>query len=131
MQLKQLMTGRQPVLRSCAQAAASGAVLLATAGAAAAAGTNTGVQQGFYDLGQDLNTILFGAGGFVIMIVSIIVGGVMLAVTQRVGPAIMALGTALFLGYGVQTVTNLGGVTASTALLAAADPDTLGLATVE
>ena len=117
MTVNNVNTGILPVLKACLNRAAPVLALCATAGAASAAGTDTGVQQGFYQLGQDLQTILSGAGGFVIMIVSIIVGGVMLAVTQRAAPAIMALVVALFLGYGVQTVTNLGGVTASVSMV--------------
>ena len=116
-------TGVEPVLKACLKGAIPVLALCVTAGAASAAGANTGVQQGFYQLGQDLQTILTGAGGCIIMIVSIIVGGVLLAVTQRAGPAIMAVVVALFLGYGVQTVTNLGGVTASVDMVSAADLD--------
>lgn len=121
MQLNKFGPGGRPVLKTCLKVAAPAVALSAMAGAASAAGADTGVQQGFYQLGQDLQTILTGAGGFVIMIVSVIVGGVMLAVTQQAAPAIMALVVALFLGYGVQTVTNLGGVTASVDTLSAAD----------
>lgn len=95
--------------------AAVGLGLIGTS--AMAAGTDTGVEAGFYALGQDLNTILAGAGGYVIMILSVIIGGVTLAVTGRWGQVAIAVGVAIFLGYGIQTLTSLGGVTASTDLL--------------
>lgn len=94
------------------------AAAVAVAGTGAmAAGSDTGVEAGFYALGQDLNTILAGAGGYVIMILSVIIGGVTLAVTGRWGQVAIAVGVAIFLGYGIQTLTSLGGVTASTDLL--------------
>ncbi|WP_261399188.1 hypothetical protein [Leisingera daeponensis] len=100
-------------LKTAAMAAA-----VAVAGTSAmAAGSDTGVEAGFYALGQDLNTILDGAGGYVILILSVIIGGATLAVTGRWGHVFIAIGVAVFLGYGVQTATSLGGVTASTDLL--------------
>lgn len=101
------------------------AMTLALAGTSAmAAGTDTGVQAGFYALGQDLATIVAGAGGYVIMLLSVIIGGVTLAVTGRWGQVAIAVGVALFLGYGIQTLTSLGGVSAGLDLLelTAAEP---------
>lgn len=93
-------------------------VALAVVGSSAmAAGSDTGVEAGFYSLGQDLNTILGGAGGYVIMILSVILGAIVLAVTGRWAQVGIAVGVAVFLGYGVQTLTSLGSVTASTDLL--------------
>lgn len=93
------------------------AITLGSSSAALAAGTGTGVEAGFFALGNDLQTILSGAGGFVILILSIIIGGVTLAVTGRWTMVMVAFGTAVFLGYGVTTLTSLGGVTATAEML--------------
>ena len=106
-----------------------GALALAALGAmstgALAAGTNTGVEAGFSSIATDLETVLNGAGGYLILIISVIVGAVVLAATSRWTSVIMAVGVALVLGYGVSTISSLGGISASTDLLAfevTADP---------
>lgn len=86
-------------------------------GIAFAAGTNAGVEAGFFALGTDLNTILNGAGGFVILIASVIIGGVGWAVAGRMAGVAAALGVAVFLGYGVTILTSLSGVTATTDMI--------------
>ncbi|MEX0304579.1 MAG: hypothetical protein AB3N24_19345 [Leisingera sp.] len=96
---------------------AAAAALAVIGTGAMAAGSDTGVEAGFYAAGQDLQTIVEGAGGYLIMIVSIIIGGITLAVTGRWNQVAIAVGVALFLGYGLQTVTSLGGVTADTGML--------------
>ena len=84
---------------------------------ALAAGTNTGVEAGFSAIATDLETVLNGAGGYLILIISVIVGAVVLMATGRWTHVIMAVGVALFLGYGVSTISSLGGISASTDLL--------------
>ena len=64
----------------------SAAVAVLTAllpSSAFAAGTATGVEAGFFALGTDLNTILTGAGGFVLLIASVFIGGAIWAFTGR------------------------------------------------
>ena len=99
-----------------------GAVALAALAAmttgAMAAGTNTGVEAGFSAIATDLETVLSGAGGYLILIISVIVGAVVLVATSRWSAVIISVGVALFLGYGVSTVSSLGGISASTDLLA-------------
>lgn len=95
---------------------AAGAALAATA--AQAAGDGTGIQAGFTEVGTDLNTLLGGAGGYIIMIVSIIFGGVMLAIGRGWGQAVTAFAVALVLGYGVSALQGISGVTGTTDLLA-------------
>ncbi|MEM9128303.1 MAG: hypothetical protein AAGA97_01100 [Pseudomonadota bacterium] len=90
---------------------------LASAGAAMAAGTSTGVEAGFFALGTDLNTVLSGAGGYLILILSVIVGAVTIMATGRWGAAITAFGVAVFLGYGLQTLSSFGAVTATVDML--------------
>lgn len=80
---------------------------------ALAAGT-TAVEAGFADLGDDLETLLNGAGGFVILIISVIIAGVTVAFTGRWGTAAVAFGVAVFLGYGVDMLSGFAGVSAST-----------------
>ena len=84
-----------------------------------AAGAGTGIESGFTDVGTDLNTLLTGAGGFIVLIISIIFGAVMLAVGQGWKGAIGAFAVAIVLGYGVTALTGIAGVTATTDLLAA------------
>ncbi|RYG89923.1 hypothetical protein EU803_14970 [Loktanella sp. IMCC34160] len=87
-------------------------------GAAMAAGTGTGIEAGFTEVGTDLQTLLGGAGGFLIVIISIALAAIMLAVGRGWGQAIIAFAVALFLGYGVTALQGISGVTATTDLLA-------------
>lgn len=109
--------------RSLALALAAG-IALSLPSAALAAGANAGVQAGFFALGQDIQTVLQGAGGFVILIISVVFGGAAYAITGRPTLVLAAMGVAVFLGYGVQVMTSFAGVTASTDMInvAALDP---------
>ena len=93
--------------------------LTMTGGAALAAGAGTGIETGFSDIGTDLNTLLGGAGGFIIIIISIALGVLMLAIGRGWGAAVGSFAVAMFLGYGVSALTGIAGVTASTELLSA------------
>jgi len=93
--------------------------LTMTGGAAMAAGTGTGIETGFSDIGTDLQTLLGGAGGFIIIIISIALGVLMLAIGRGWGAAVGSFAVAMFLGYGVSALTGIAGVTASTELLSA------------
>lgn len=88
------------------------------AGAAHAAGSGTGIEAGFTDVGNDLQTLLSGAGGFLIVIISVAIAAVMLAVGRGWGQAVIAFAVALFLGYGVTAFTGIAGVTGTVDLLA-------------
>ena len=94
------------------------AALALTTTSAMAAGSDTGVEAGFFAIATDFSTILSGAGGYLVLIASVAVAAITLAFTGRWGPVFIAVGVAVFLGYGVTTLTSLGGVTASTDLLA-------------
>ena len=96
-------------------ALSAGAALIA--GGAFAAGTATGGEAGGHSIHSDLSTILSGAGGYMVMIISVIIGGVALAITGRWTLVMSAAGLALVLGYGVQTISSLGGVTADVSML--------------
>jgi len=97
------------------------AALSTVAGASFAAGTATGVEAGFFQLGQDLNTILNGAGGFVLLIASILIGGAAWVFTGRAMAAAASVGVALFLGYGVTILSSLSGTTATIDMVISAD----------
>ena len=96
-------------------AAALGVALLGTS--AIAAGSGTGIAAGFTDVGTDLNTLLGGAGGFIIIVVSIMLGALMLAIGRGWTYAATAFGCAMFLGYGVTAFQGIAGVTATTDIL--------------
>lgn len=100
-------------------------------GLAMAAGTATGVEAGFFALGTDLNTILSGAGGFVLLLISVIIGGATWAFTGRASAAAGAVGVALFLGYGIQILSSLSGTTATIDMVAMADLNPSGITAVE
>lgn len=88
--------------------------------AAFAAGT-TAIEAGFADVGTDLQTLLTGAGGFIIVIISVAIAAVMLAVGRGWGQAVVAFGVAIFLGYGVTALTGIAGVSASAQMLSSAE----------
>lgn len=85
---------------------------------AAATGAGTGIEAGFAEVGNDLNTLLGGAGGFLVVVVSIIIAVTMLAIGRGWGAAVTAFAVALILGYGVNAVQGISGVTAGVDMLA-------------
>lgn len=92
---------------------------LVAAGPALAAGDGLGIQSGFTEVGTDLQTLMGGAGGFLIVIISIALAAIMLAIGRGWGQAVTAFAVALFLGYGVNALQGISGVTGSVDLLAA------------
>lgn len=93
-------------------------LIWALGGAAMAAGSGTGIESGFTEVGNDLQTLLGGAGGFLIVIISIALAALFLAIGRGWGQAVIAFAVALFLGYGVTALQGISGVTATTDLLA-------------
>jgi len=77
-----------------------------------ASGSNTGVEEGFAGITDTMETLISGAGGYLILIISIIVAAVTLMATGRWTYVITAVAVSLFLGYGLNIVTSIGGVTA-------------------
>lgn len=108
-------------LKSTIRTAAVAAGLIMTGAAAFAAGDGTGIQAGFTEAGTDLNTLLTGAGGFIIVIVGIGFAVAMLAMGKGWGPVFSALGLAMVLGYGVNALQGISGVSATTDILLAAE----------
>ncbi|MPL92164.1 hypothetical protein SDC9_38261 [bioreactor metagenome] len=81
--------------------------------AAMAAGTTTGVEAGFSSITTTLTTLMSGAGGYLILIISVIVAAVTLMATGRWTFVITAVAVSLFLGYGLSIISSVGGVTAT------------------
>ena len=98
-------------------AAIAGAALAVSAGAAFAAGDGTGIEAGFTETANALTTLFAGAGGYIIMIISLIFGVVMLALGRGFTPLAVALGAGFVLAYGVPALTGISGVSADTAIL--------------
>lgn len=92
---------------------------IVAAGPVLAAGDGLGIQQGFTEVGDDLQALMGGAGGFLIVIISISLAAIMLAIGRGWGQAVTAFAVALFLGYGVNALQGISGVTGGVDLLAA------------
>ena len=84
---------------------------------AMASTTGTGIQAGFGTLNTALDGLVKGAGGYLILILSVIVGGVTLALTGRWTYVIVSLAVGLFLGYGVTIIKSVAGITATTEMI--------------
>lgn len=97
--------------------AAAASALVLGAEVASAATTGTGIQAGFGTLNTALDALVKGAGGYLILILSVIVGGVTLALTGRWTYVIVSLAVGLFLGYGVTIIKSVAGITATTAMI--------------
>lgn len=82
-------------------------------GMAMAAGAGTGVEAGFAEITDTMTILLTGAGGYLVLIISVIVAAVTLMATGRWTYVITAVAVSLFLGYGLSIITSIGGVTAS------------------
>jgi hypothetical protein len=85
---------------------------------AMAAGSGTGIESGFTEIGNDLDMLLGGAGGFLIIVISVALAAVMLAIGRGWGQAVIAFAVALFMGYGVTALKGISGVTATADLIA-------------
>ena len=70
-------------LKRGAKVALATAELAMRATGAMAAGTDTGVESGFFAIAADISTILSGAGGYLLMIMAVVIGGITLAVSGR------------------------------------------------
>ena len=103
---------------------------LAVADAALASTTGTGISAGFGTLNTALDGLIKGAGGYLVLILSVIVGGVTLALTGRWTFVIVSLAVGLFLGYGVTIIKSVAGITATTELVSFATPADLAVAPI-
>lgn len=91
---------------------ATASSLYASVALAAQDATTNQINQGFYELGQDLQTLLNGSGGFLVIILSVLIGIITWALGRGPGMIFSAVGVTLILGYGVTALTGLSGVTA-------------------
>ncbi len=96
-------------------------VLIVVADAALASTTGTGIAAGFGTLNAALDGLIKGAGGYLILILSVIVGGVTLALTGRWTLVIVSLAVGLFLGYGITIIKSVAGITATTEMISVLD----------
>lgn len=100
---------------------------IAMADAALASTTGTGIAAGFGTLNTALDGLIKGAGGYLILILSVIVGGVTLALTGRWTLVIVSLAVGLFLGYGITIIKSVAGITATTDMISFNAPVALPL----
>ena len=96
---------------------AAASTFSASAAMAAQDASTNQINAGFYELGQDLQTLLTGSGGFLVIIVSILIGVIMWGIGRGAGAIASAVGITLVLGYGVSALTGLSGVTAMVDML--------------
>lgn len=104
-------------MKKLALIAIAATAALGFAGVAMASTTGTGIQAGFGTLNTALDGLVKGAGGYLILILSVIVGGVTLALTGRWTYVIVSLAVGLFLGYGVTIIKSVAGITATTEMI--------------
>jgi len=114
-------------LKRISSYAALVAPLLLVSGAAhAASATATGIDGSFITLLNDLTGMLGGNFGALVLLISLIIGVGVYAVTSNWRFVIGSLMVAFLIGYGVNIVQGIGGVTATVdmidwSLLQAAD----------
>lgn len=104
-------------MKKLALIAIAATAALGFAEVAMASTTGTGIAAGFGTLNTALDGLVKGAGGYLILILSVIVGGVTLALTGRWTYVIVSLAVGLFLGYGVTIIKSVAGITATTEMI--------------
>ena len=104
-------------MKKLALIAIAATAALGFAEVAMASTTGTGIQAGFGTLNTALDGLVKGAGGYLILSLSVIVGGVTLARTGRWTYVIVSLAVGLFLGYGVTIIKSVAGITATTEMI--------------
>lgn len=97
---------------------ASAAVLMPSVSLAADAAA-TGVDASFVTLLGDLTGMLGGNFGAPLLLVSLIIAIGVYAITSNVRYVVASLVVALLIGYGVDIIQGIGGVSATTDLLVA------------
>jgi len=127
MQPKLKLPTKRASLRGVGKAALAGGALLIGAGPALAAdAAATGIDGSFITLLGDLNGMLDGNFGALVLLISLIIAAGVYAVTSNFRYVIASLMVAFLVGYGFDIITGIGGVTASTDMvdLAALDVTT-------
>lgn len=109
-------------IRTAAIAAASTTFLsLPTMSFAAAAGA-TGIDGSFTTMLGDLTGMLGGNFGALILLISLIIGVAVYGVTANWRYVIASVMVAFLIGYGVDIVQGIGGVTATVDMLTVVQP---------
>ena len=106
--------------RSGSLAAASVLVVLPIPVFAASA-TATGIDASFSPMLTDLTGMLGGNFGALVLLIALIIGIGVYAVTSNIRAVVASLIVAFLVGYGVDIIQGIGGVTASVDILASLD----------
>ncbi len=96
------------------------AAVMAPSLASAAGAGATGIDASFTTMLGDLNTMLGGNFGALMLLVSLIIGIGVYAVTSNWKWVISSVMIAFLIGYGVDIINGIGGVTATVDMLIAA-----------
>lgn len=97
--------------------AAASALLFSAGFAAAAGGGATGIDASFTTMLNDLTGMLGGNFGALVLLISLIIGVAVYAITANWRWVISSVLVAFLIGYGVDIVQGIGGVTASVEML--------------
>jgi len=108
------------ILSNFGRLALAAAVVMAPSFAAAAGAGATGIDASFTTMLGDLNTMLGGNFGALMLLVSLIIGIGVYAVTSNWKWVISSVMIAFLIGYGVDIINGIGGVTATVDMLTAA-----------
>ena len=94
------------------------AVMAPSIASATTAGS-TGIDAAFVDMRTDLDSMLVGNFGSLMLLISMIIGIAVYAFTSSMKWVISSVLIAFLIGYGVDIITGIGGVTATVDMLAA------------
>ncbi|MEP2780807.1 MAG: hypothetical protein ABJO67_18185 [Pseudoruegeria sp.] len=89
------------------------AYALSSGVALAAASNNRGIDKSFWDLQRDFATMIDGNFGTLILLISLIIGIGVYAVTSSWKWVISSIFVAFIIGYGVDIVSGVAGTTAT------------------
>lgn len=87
----------------------------------AASATATGIDASFSTMLTDLTGMLGGNFGALVLLIALIIGIGVYAVTSNIRAVVASLIVAFLVGYGVDIIQGIGGVTASVDMLASLD----------
>ena len=93
------------------------AVMAPSIASATTAGS-TGIDAAFVDMRTDLDSMLVGNFGSLMLLISMIIGIAVYAFTSSMKWVISSVLIAFLIGYGVDIITGIGGVTATVDMLA-------------
>lgn len=102
-------------------AAIGGALSVMASQAFAADASATGIDGSFTTLLGDLTGMLGGNFGALVLLISLIIAVGVYAITSNVRYVVASLMVAFLVGYGVDIISGIGGVTATTDLVSLAE----------